>query len=253
MDGLFLNDLPRSGIDNMVIDQLMLEQCAAHGRPMLRFYQWIEPTVSLGYFQKYHQFEEASQLNRLSLVRRATGGGAIVHHHDWTYSIAIPNGLVKQAKSALGAASPLYDCMHNSAVLWLEQQGAVAQKWDQATCGSLPGECSFLCFERRTTGDVVVQGAKVMGSAQRRVPGAVLQHGSLLLARSSHAPSLAGLAELCPNSSFDFESFRCRLRADVEDCFDVQLRRVEDITEFVDGKWGEVRERMNSPRWTRRV
>ncbi|MEM7560826.1 MAG: hypothetical protein AAF394_17020, partial [Planctomycetota bacterium] len=96
--------------------------------------------------------------------------------------------------SKLGAAQHVYDCIHDAVVEWLTARNFAASKWSEPTCRA--ESCSFLCFERRSLGDVVVGESKVMGSAQRRYKGALLQHGSLLLNQSQHAPSLLGLEEL---------------------------------------------------------
>jgi lipoyl(octanoyl) transferase len=197
LEGLFQIDIPRSGLDNMSIDQAMLEQTAVDLIPRMRIYQWIEPTISLGYFQKYADFENFESTKGLPVVRRATGGGAIVHHFDWTYSIAMPSA--EAGAVAHGASARLYDCVHRAVVAWLEQCGIWAQLWSaelSSSASCITSGCSFLCFERRHAGDVVCEGPKIMGSAQRRFGGAILQHGSLLLRTSPFAPTLIGLAEL---------------------------------------------------------
>jgi lipoate-protein ligase A len=201
MDGYALLDQPRSGVENMALDQRMLEFAASEQVPLLRVYRWSEPTLSLGYFQKFEERGSHAASSRLPIVRRATGGGAIVHHHDWTYCVALPDRLTfsQQASSSIGASPALYGCLHDCVVAWLVEEGFPAHKWNQA-CATAPDQAdrgkSFLCFERRSCGDVVVQDSKIMGSAQRRMQGAMLQHGSLLLASSPHAPSLLGLHDL---------------------------------------------------------
>jgi lipoyl(octanoyl) transferase len=212
MNGLFLVDRARSGAENMAMDQRMLERAAELERPLLRIYQWDKPTLSLGYFQKYAERLTHSASAQIDVVRRATGGGSIVHHHDWTYSIAMPSHHLSGSRSRydLGASQDLYDCVHSSVVDWLGDKGLQAQQWNGVCNASLPSQtdknakakCSFLCFERRSSGDVVVGESKVLGSAQRRFRGALLQHGSLLLMRSSYAPSLPGLRDLSAPGSF---------------------------------------------------
>ncbi len=204
MLGYYLIDTPRSGPANMAADQCMLERSAAENIPLIRFYQWQRPTLSLGYFQKYEDRLVLPSSQQIEVVRRATGGGAIVHHFDWTYAVSIPNSLLGTGKStstSIGASQRLYESVHSGVVSWLCGQGWNARMWD-ATCPAATSTgtgCSFLCFHRRSKGDIVIGDSKVMGSAQRRLPGAVLQHGSLLLQRSPHTPSLPGLREL-PNS-----------------------------------------------------
>jgi lipoate-protein ligase A len=145
-----------------------------------------------------------------------------VHHHEWTYSVAVPVG-----RNQVGAAPHLYDIVHDALVAGLRQLGWDASKWTapcaaaapvsapaapadaSAGCGSGPitggpaaggsvggGQPHFLCFSRRSCGDIVCDGFKVVGSAQRRLGSSVVQHGSILLARSEFAPELPGLGEL---------------------------------------------------------
>lgn len=202
MDGYALLDVPRTGAENMALDQQMLELSARRQCLLLRVYRWASPTLSLGYFQHYAQRDAHAPSQNLALVRRATGGGAIVHHFDWTYCVTLPS----DTPSAIGASQELYDCMHDATVDWLRELGYRAAKWTkECTAAPTKTEAHFLCFERRSCGDVVVplsdsdeaySDAKVMGSAQRRMRGGLLQHGSLLLATSPHAPSLPGLSEL---------------------------------------------------------
>ena len=175
----------------MQTDHQMLCHAASNDRALLRVYQWSAPTLTLGYFQKSADRIQHGESSSLDCVRRATGGGAIVHHHDWTYSLALPPQLLD---SQLGAAQHVYDCIHDAVVEWLTNRNFAASKWSEPTCRAQ--SCSFLCFERRSLGDVIVGESKVMGSAQRRYKGALLQHGSLLLKQSQHAPSLLGLDEL---------------------------------------------------------
>ena len=205
MYGYALNDIARSGVENMALDQRMLEVAAERQCVMLRVYRWSEPTLSLGYFQPYTERWSHPPSSSIAVVRRATGGGAIVHHYDWTYCIAVPHIWEVRAEVSspignhkIGSSQSLYDCIHDAVVQWLISMGIDAQKWSQACALAADGKTerdkrAFLCFERRSCGDVVWVDQKVMGSAQRRIPGAVLQHGSLLLAPSPHAPLLRGL------------------------------------------------------------
>src|SRR5581483_3820230 len=83
-------DAPRSGAWNMAIDEVLLERAAAQARPQLRIYAWEEPTVSLGYFQRIGERESHPPSRACPLVRRPSGGGAIVHDREITYALAIP-------------------------------------------------------------------------------------------------------------------------------------------------------------------
>jgi len=185
-----LIDPPGAGPWNMAVDEVLMEWSAATGGCCLRFYRWREPTLSLGYFQAYEDRDRHAPSRGCPVVRRASGGGAIVHDRELTYSIVVPRGH-RLAVRRLA----LYRAVHTSLIELLSELGVSAFLY-AAPGGPVPGRQPFLCFQRRAAGDVLVDRAKVAGSAQRRSPGAVLQHGSVLVARSPAAPELPGLNEL---------------------------------------------------------
>src|SRR5947207_4428455 len=75
----------------MAADEALLQSALA-GKPSLRLYGWSEPTVSLGYFQPEAVRREDPRLAQLPYVRRPSGGGTLVHHHEVTYALALPPG-----------------------------------------------------------------------------------------------------------------------------------------------------------------
>ncbi len=174
----------------MALDEAILESAAADGLATLRFYRWEEPTLSLGYFQRHDNRRHHRASLNCPLTRRPSGGGAIVHDQELTYSLALPG-----SHPLAIDVRPLYDAVHQALITALASFGVPARLCLEAS-GLPPGEQPFLCFERRAAGDVLVGDAKVAGSAQRRRHGAVLQHGSVLLARSSAAPELPGISDL---------------------------------------------------------
>lgn len=204
-------DTPALGAWNMAVDQALLESAEATGQTTLRFYSWSEPTLSLGYFQGHEDRNEHASSNDCPLIRRASGGGAILHHHELTYSLCIPSSNRWSSKNA-----DLYQLVHRIIIECLNQfragdeeeaqlyseliesKSSVATSTEQA---ETPGETRgskrpFLCFQRRTDGDIVIGKHKVVGSAQRRLKKSLLQHGSILLAQSKFAPELVGIKEL---------------------------------------------------------
>ncbi len=234
MQGYAVNDIPRSGVENMALDQAMLETAASLGCPLLRVYRWSEPTISLGYFQPYAQRQAHAASSDIAAVRRATGGGAIVHHFDWTYCVAIPDTLKicdghgnakNSSAAAVGASQILYNCVHAAVVEWLARHRSTARLWSEE-CGlpafaDEPGQQRFLCFQRRSCGDIVLGSSKVLGSAQRRIFGAVLQHGSLLLATSPYAPSLQGLLDLGDGIDFSDQQAHIEFASSVQTAAEV--------------------------------
>ena len=189
-DCRLLIDPPRSGVWNMAADEALLESAARGDATTLRFYRWEEPTLTLGYFQRAEDRAGHRASRDCAMTRRASGGGAILHDRELTYSFA-----VGKSAGALRRAQPLYDAFHETLieVLRMRTVDAVRCTGTERPAGAAE---PFLCFQRRTPGDVLLGDAKIVGSAQRRRHGAVLQHGSLLLAQSPAAPELPGVAEL---------------------------------------------------------
>jgi lipoate-protein ligase A len=179
--------LTADGPTQMAADEALLDHAAATGRPALRFYTWDPPTLSLGYFQPAADRLADPNLAALPYVRRPTGGGAIVHHHELTYALALPPGPPWQS----GVPWPCR--MHDTIRAAMSKFGVLAVG---CAGGQEAGRGAFVCFEHQTPGDVIFGGHKIVGSAQRKRGGALLQHGSILLAASPHAPRLPGVREL---------------------------------------------------------
>ena len=180
------------GPHNMAADEVLLESALA-GLPSLRFYGWTEATVSLGYFQPEQARRTDPSLAGLPFVRRPTGGAALVHHHELTYALALPPGPPWQ----MGKAQPWLCRMHEIIAQALANLGVSCST---VSCSEGQPFEGLLCFHHQTPGDLRIGSAKVAGSAQRRQRGALLQHGSLLLAASPHAPVLLGVKELSGHS-----------------------------------------------------
>ena len=175
------------GDENMAIDEALLRSAAEQDSTSLRFYGWKQPTVSLGYFQNLADRDSHSSSSHCNVVRRASGGGAIVHDRELTYCFTKPN------QTRFGTEQELYVAFHETLVETLAERSVVCHL-HRAEDGLV--DEPFLCFQRRATGDVIHGKFKIGGSAQRRWKNAVMQHGSVLLAQSSHAPELPGLRDL---------------------------------------------------------
>ena len=157
-----------------------------------RVYQWSEATVSLGYFQDAAAVS-SSALSNLPMVRRLSGGGAILHHLELTYSCVVPAGHHLAAEPGT-----LYEVVHEAIIALLARHGILARMRQKS---ERLKDTAFLCFGRGDPRDVLVDGHKILGSAQRRRRGAILQHGSLLLRRSPHAPQFPGVLDLVPDAA----------------------------------------------------
>lgn len=170
-----IDDGPLPGAENMARDQALLERAVAGQGPFLRVYRWARPTLSLGYFQEEGEVAEAGAAQRLGVdvVRRFTGGGAILHDREVTFSVAVPAwhpwARLDVDGSYLEIARPLLQLL----------RGRMVQAKFRG--GDGPAVKTPNCFAGSACPDIVVRGKKLFGSAQRRKNGAILQHGSLLL------------------------------------------------------------------------
>jgi lipoate-protein ligase A len=196
-------DPPASGAWNMAVDEALAEAVAEDRAPTLRIYRWGRPTLSLGYFQSYAERRRHPSSLEANVVRRLSGGGAILHDREITYSLVLPDTHPLAANTQL-----LYNTVHQAVVKWLTSFsfGRVVS-WrlvldEGARNAGAPREQPFLCFQRRSPGDVlfvdtqVAGDYKIVGSAQRRRRGSVLQHGSILWATSPAAPEICGFTHL---------------------------------------------------------
>ncbi len=192
MDAVTLRLLPWSvagGSANMAADEALLET-ALGGVASLRFYGWQEATLSLGYFQPERVRREDPLLADLPWVRRPSGGATLVHHHEVTYALALPPGPPWQTSHA---GQVWLTRMHEIIAAALADLGVTAHLHVVTPGQEFPG---FLCFRHFATGDLLIGDSKVVGSAQRRHKGALLQHGAILLQQSPHTPTLPGIREL---------------------------------------------------------
>ncbi len=180
---------PNSGAWNMAVDEVLLQSAIENGIATLRWYSW-EPTASLGYFQRESELQNDPRLANLPHVRRLSGGGTLVHDHELTYSLTLP-----PSQSLITRPMELYRIVHQCIAAELSSRGAGAALRGVTVKNR---QEPVLCFAREDEHDLVLNGRKVLGSAQRRRRGAILQHGGLLLAASPVTPELLGIRDLCP-------------------------------------------------------
>ena len=173
------------------MDQAILESVDSIGKPTLRFYSWEPATLSLGYFQSLESRGLHAASYDSPVVRRASGGGAIMHDQEITYSVVLPSRDRWSNRN-----SKLYRTVHDG-IIELFKSFKISLK-AYAKDDDPPAESpdDFLCFNRRTDGDLILDGYKVVGSAQRRGKNALLQHGSILFEKSKFAPELPGIFDL---------------------------------------------------------
>ncbi len=170
---------------NMAVDRALVHNATT---PTLRLYGWATAAVSLGRFQPGRADLEGLLASGLAVVKRMTGGGAIVHWHELTYSVTLPED------------HPLVSCptRESYAALHAPIREALASIGvDTSTReGASPATDPVLCFHRVTTLDLVAGGRKLVGSAQRRTHGRVLQHGSIVLSVNPLQPGTAAIDDI---------------------------------------------------------
>jgi lipoate-protein ligase A len=188
--------LPYAAADgpaNMALDEALLGAAATSGEAAyLRCYGWTVPTLSLGYFQRLAEIQADPRWQTVPMVRRLTGGGAIWHHHEVTYALAVPASHEQTRPN-----TALYRAVHAAIAAVLAEEGVPAgRRGDGTPARSAGRNRPALCFTDRDAEDIVIDGYKLVGSAQRRRHGAILQQGSLLLARSDRVPELRGVCDV---------------------------------------------------------
>lgn len=159
----------------MAVDEaLVTRQPRGESPPVLRLYTWNPPALSLGYFQKKMTGIRFDLLDKLGIVpvRRSTGGRAVLHYGDLTYSIAvslgqdIPSGLVDSFRYLCKGLLDTFSSL-----------GIEARLGSERLRKPFPASC----FAVATPGDITWHGRKFVGSAQKRYDSTILQHGSILI------------------------------------------------------------------------
>lgn len=172
---------PCPGRENMAIDEALF-RCfdPAVSRPVLRLYGWQPPALSLGRFQKAGDDLDLARCraDNLTVVRRITGGGAIWHVDELTYSLVCAPSQIPPAASVKDSFRVLTSFLLGFyRALRLQADYAV----DLAPAGSRLGQRTPLCFAGRESYDIMLQGRKIGGNAQRRSREIIFQHGSIPL------------------------------------------------------------------------
>jgi len=169
----FLLTDPASGPENMALDEALMARARASGEWVLRVYSWSRPTLSVGRHQNVRDaYQQATLASAgVEVVRRPTGGRAILHDREVTYSVTAP-------AAAAGAFRESYQRINRLLVDGLRALGADVEI---APAMSVTGLDASPCFERPSPGELVAGGRKLAGSAQWRENGALLQHGSILV------------------------------------------------------------------------
>jgi lipoate-protein ligase A len=177
---------------NMGLDEALL--LTPESPPTLRFYTWRPDTLSLGYFQRYDDVLGTEKAG--AVVRRITGGGAIHHVHELTFSLTAP----AEERVFQGPIKDSYVRIHAAIQRALAELGIQA---DMRGEGNLESDRkdTGMCFHESTDLDIAWSGRKGVGSAQRRKDGRVLHHGSIKLKTSPLEGEIATIAEQVPGTT----------------------------------------------------
>lgn len=173
MDWRLIDDGAYSGSWNMARDEALLRTQDESTLPVLRFYRWSPSCVSLGRLQKKFVFSRLEE-SPFDVVRRPTGGRAVLHQQEITYCAVIHESqLLRHSRTVMGA----YQWLSAGFIEGLKKLGVRAQLSSLRSRSTSDENC----FQSSAQCDLLVDGRKLIGAAQCREEGVVLQHGSVLL------------------------------------------------------------------------
>jgi lipoate-protein ligase A len=215
---------PASGVENMALDEALMDRARETGEWTLRVYSWSAPTLSLGRNQTARGRYDLERIRErgLAVVRRPTGGRAILHYREVTYSVTAPT-------ASAGELGESYRRINRLLLGGLGALGVGAAVAAPARRAISPGMSP--CFDEPAAGELVVEGRKLAGSAQWRIDGALLQHGSILLAddQSSLAElAVGGQPPIAPPATLGEALGREPSVEDVADALHHAVRTLED-------------------------
>lgn len=169
----WLDETPRPGWANMAIDHALLERAQHHGESWLRLYQWAPYCLSFGRHEPATRRYDSERIRKLGLdtVRRPTGGRAVWHAEELTYSVAAPS-------ARFGSLPAAYLEIHG---MLADALGGLGIRASLASPIRTPALDAGACFSQPAGGEIMIGGRKIVGSAQLRQGHALLQHGSILL------------------------------------------------------------------------
>ena len=196
-----------TGARHMAVDTALLTLAAT---TTLRLYAWTPPALSLGWFQEVGDVA-AYRSAGYDVVRRPTGGGAVIHHHEVTYAFVVSADHPRLVGLSTDAS---YAVIHAPVIAALASLGADVVSPPSAPPPSGGPDGPRLCFDRTASVDLVHGGKKVVGSAQRRLGRRIMQHGSIILRTNPFQPSTGSLEDVL-GTSVDPD----RVAASVESAF----------------------------------
>jgi lipoate-protein ligase A len=244
-----LIDGPSTAARNMAIDEAILRVADKHpeeSKPTLRFYQWEPSAVSIGYGQRIAEFDlNDIRSNGYGFVRRVTGGGAIFHHHEMTFSFvaSITDG------DAPADTGKVYSMLNEGLVAGLKLAGAdVRQRGCEDACTN---NTAAFCTTRTSPYDIVCQDRKLIGTSQRWTKRVVLEHGFIPLEPNPMTPEVLPLCDVIGHA-ISYTELADAMCKGFEDALDLEL--VSDSMTVEERKvTEEFTEKYSSKEWNERV
>ena len=221
-----------NGFYNMALDEAISIACREGAvLPTLRFYTWSPQCISIGYFQKIDRVLTLSGLerNHTDIVRRITGGRAVLHGNDLSYSIVCNTDNQLFPRNIMGT----YLLTANAFVLGLNYLGIYADHIDKPTPKSHIYHKSNLCFATTLGHEISVKGRKLIGSAQRRWPDIFLQHGSVLITENQegNGTTSISISEILLGCNIDIKTITAALCKGFTEALGISLIN-EPLTQY---------------------
>jgi lipoate-protein ligase A len=225
----FIDTGPCRASYNMALDEVIaMEVKKGNALPTLRLYAWDKPSVSIGYFQKVSDINIDYCMGKgIPIVRRPTGGRAILHDHEITYSFSVKTDSGVFSKGLLDS----YKKISNAFGIALSKIGIASELKLQREPHR---NRSPLCFQSTSYGEITVNSKKVIGSAQKRWPNGLLQQGCIpfiidkdeidkvfRLKSSERGNKFTGLKNIF--SDINIERIKNAIRVSFEETFDTRL------------------------------
>lgn len=223
-------DPPLNGWENMAIDEAIFSACGSgEGPSTIRFYGWIQPTLTIGHFQGVGPDVRRCLALGIPVVRRITGGKAVLHDKELTYSVICRHDEPLFGKGILWAYRVI-SSFFISALREIEVKAELRVEGH----GLKVDRNGFSCFHTYSRFEVMVDGRKLMGSAQKRTREAFLQHGSIPFDMDEGRfrqvfgeGSLEGVAWVHLYTNIGMDRFRAMVIREMEKGLGIQLRMGE--------------------------
>jgi lipoate-protein ligase A len=178
---------PSSAAHNMQLDSMFLSQLSPTSNPLLHFYDWISPSATYGYFIRPEHYlnREAVDKWNLQLARRSTGGGIVFHLSDLAFSVLIPSGHSAFSHNTLQNYAFVNRYVAQAIQKFLKGRFTPTLLIEESV--PLDSLCCSFCMAKPTKHDVMIEGRKISGGAQRRTKNGFLHQGTIALELPSDA------------------------------------------------------------------